>query len=127
MAGKCHRSHTDPLFSALKILKFEDLFKWNCSIFMHKYLQNSVPDSFENFFVPLSEPNRTNGFIIDKIKNNFLSQFPTYFLPKIWNSNSLAAKSLQSHNTFKHWIYSSYISEYPPMVKCADRKCPDCC
>ena len=47
VASKGHRSHTDPIFSSLTILKFEDLFKYNCSTFMHKYSQNKLPESFD--------------------------------------------------------------------------------
>ena len=68
VAGKKHRSHTDPLFSFLNIMKFEDLFKYNCSNFMHKYILNKQPESFKDIFQPLSETNRTNNYIIPKVK-----------------------------------------------------------
>ena len=36
IAGKDLRSHTDPLFKKLNILKFQDLIHYNKLIFMHK-------------------------------------------------------------------------------------------
>ena len=50
VAGKGHRSHTGPIFSSLGLLKFNDMFEYQCSIFMHKYLHNKLPSSFDNKF-----------------------------------------------------------------------------
>ena len=107
VAGKGVRSHTDPLFSDLNILKFEDLFLYNCSSFMNKYILNLLPKAFDDFFYPLSEPNRTNGFKLEKTKNKNLEKFPSVFLPKIWNDNSLLLKSMISHKSFtnaRSWL-----------------------
>ena len=124
--GKGHRTHTDPLFSSFNILKFEDLFKFNCSVFMHKYIYGKLPSSFHNFFNELAPPNRTKGFIEDKEKNKFLTQFPNFYLPKLWNKITLALKNNSSHSSFKDSLYSSFIANYPPAIKCFDKSCPDC-
>ena len=79
IAGKGHRSHSDPLFSKFDILKFEDLFKFNCSVFMHKYVLVKLSLSFGNFLQEMAPPNRTKGFVIDKVKSDYLYQFPSYF------------------------------------------------
>ena len=126
VAGKGHRSHTDPLFASLNILKFDDLFRYNCSTFMHKYIFNKLPPSFENKFTPFAPPNRPNGFIVDGARISFLEQFPAYFLPRIWNENSLENKNLESHTSFKNAIFESLIIEYPPAFKCKSKTCPDC-
>ena len=128
VAGKNHRAHTDPLFSALNVLKFEDLFTYNCSILMHKYIVNKLPESFRNKFSLLAPPNRTNSLIIEKVSstNKFLEQFPAYFLPRFWNANSMDNKNIESHTTFKHTIYETLIMEYPPAFRCKSRTCPDC-
>ena len=36
VAGKAHNSHTDPIFSKLRLLKFSDTFQYSSSLFMHK-------------------------------------------------------------------------------------------
>ena len=126
VAGRKHRSHTDPLFSFLNIMKFEDLFKYNCSNFMHKYILNKQPESFKDMFQPLSEPNRTNGYIIPRVKSKFLDQFPTSFLPKIWNENSLNQKHIKSINSFKNSLQKLFISKYPPHVNCESSFCDEC-
>ena len=126
VASKGHRSQTDPIFSSLNILKFEDLFKYNCSTFMHKYSQNKLPESFHEMFSSMSQPNRTCGYKLDIIKNNSLSQYPIFFLPKIWNQNTLEIKMTKSLNIFKKNLHKSLIEKYPSMAKCQIRSCPDC-
>ena len=87
VAGKKRSSHTDPLFSQLKILKFSDLFKMNCLNFMHNFAFGRQPQSFNNMFTPLGVQNRTGNYQITKYKSNFFDKFPSAFLPKIWNEN----------------------------------------
>ena len=66
---------------------------------MHKYVSKRLPTSFEDFFNPFPNPNRTKGFHEDKLRIGFLSQFPTYQLTKIWNSTFLANKQIESHKS----------------------------
>ena len=126
VAGKGHRTHADPLFSAFRALKFEDMFKYSCATFMHKYVQSRVPSSFHGFLNALPPPNRTNGFHLDLTQNKFLEQFPTFFLPKIWNKLPLNLKNMESHGCFKREMQTLLLSSYPPEYKCSDKKCPDC-
>ena len=125
MAGKGYRAHAYPFFASLNILKFEDLFVYNCSIFMLNYTVEKVPDSFVDFFTPLRLPNRTCGYQTDRLKSNFLAQFPTYFLPKIWNNNSFKLKLETSWTKFKTNLYHTLISNYSTFVRCNDQTFPD--
>ena len=93
---------------------------------MQKFNSNKQPESFKDMFQPLSEPNRTNGYVIPRIKNKFLDQFPTSFLPKIWNDNSLIQKNIKSSNLFKNSLKKSFIAAYPPSVHCDSASCNDC-
>ena len=93
---------------------------------MHKYNNEKLPASFEDFFMPFAHPNRNNNYRFDRIKNTFLSQFPTYFLPKIWNANDFHLKMTESHHSFKRLLYEQYISSYKKSVSCQDRSCVDC-
>ena len=93
---------------------------------MHKYAYSKLPLSFQNYFIPMALPNRTKSFLTEKAKNDFMLQFPTHFLPKIWNDNKPDLKNNSSHSSFKDRLYSSFISNYPPAIKCKDKKCPDC-
>ena len=74
---------------------------------MQSYTQDALPESFKNIFTLLSEPNRTNSFKLDRIKNNSFAHFLTYFLPKVWNSNSLTIKNILPQNLFKNTLKKS--------------------
>ena len=125
VAGKGYNSHTDPFFSKLNILKFEDLFKYNSCRFMHKCINEKLPPSFKDFFTPLSVPNRTHSFQQDK-KVDSLVKFPSYFLPTLWNSNSLFLKCTVSHSVFKKEMNKSLIAQYSQHVRCNYDGCVDC-
>ena len=126
VAGKSYRSHTDPIFSKLNILKFTDLFNYNCSAFMHKIILNKQPESFNGMFTPLFTPNRTKNFHTVKHKNDYMLQFPSILLPKIWNANNLELKNNESHPSMKKSLYNSIVSSYNPIVHCREAGCPDC-
>ena len=48
-------AHTDPLYKHLKVLKLEGNVKIQNSPFVHDYLNNMLPDCFQNYFSPLSD------------------------------------------------------------------------
>ena len=93
---------------------------------MHKYSLNLVPQSFQNLFCPLAEPNRTKKYVIERKKYKILEQFPPDFLPKIWNDISLLQKSILKHNTFKKDLKKSLIEKYPHTAWCSNPMCEDC-
>ena len=130
VAGKDIRSHTDPLFKKLNILKFYDLVKYNQCTFMHKLLNGKQPDSFDNFFIKApnfeSDTNRRCFcYVVDLLKNKTVGRFPTATLPRTWNSIDQSLKLVDSHSVFKKDIYYSLIDQYPTSVNCRNKSCPD--
>ena len=119
-------SHTDPIFSSLKIMKFNDLFKYNCSIFMHKIAFGKHPASFESMFTPLGATNRTGNYHIKIYKSTYLDRFPSAFLPKVWNNNSMDIKRCITLSSLKTLLSDKIISEYKSSQKCQYKNCPDC-
>ena len=93
---------------------------------MHRYVEGKLPISFDNFLCPLAPPNRTHGFIENKTRIKFLEQFPSFYLPKMWNNNSLYLKLINSHNKFKTECFESLIKNYASHVRCDDYMCQDC-
>ena len=69
-------SHTSNLFSKYNILKFQDLTKLNEISFMHKYVNNKLPNSFSNKFVKLSNFDRSVSFQLEVVKKSFLKTLP---------------------------------------------------
>ena len=112
VAGSQYNAHTDPLFKELKILKFHDLFEFSCNKFMFKFTNNLLPNSFCNMFQTLSMENRTNGYITSLVRKKCLESFPSSFLPKVWNKNSLLLKQTNSFTTFKMCLINEYLDSY---------------
>ncbi len=46
-----YNSHTDPLFKNSQILKLNDLYTYETTMFMYKYMTNKLPPSFANIFI----------------------------------------------------------------------------
>ena len=112
IARKPSTHHSEPLFSSLELLKFPDLFRYNCSLFMYKYTYNYLPLSFSGMFTPLSQPNRTLSYKLPRSKNSFVDQLPAAILPRIWNDLERESKTTSSVNVFKRNLYKSIIENY---------------
>ena len=125
VAGKSRVAHTDPIFARLNILKAEDLFKLNTGIFLHKYINNILPVSFKDMFTPLSNPNRTHNFKLEKTFCKYLDSFPKVTLPKTWNNFRLDLKSSKSVNSFKRNFQSDALFEYSTF-NCQNSTCYSC-
>ena len=126
VSGKFKLSHCDPLFHSLQVLKIHDLYRYNCAVFMYKYKENMLPESFNNMFTPLNDPNRTLGYRIPRSRTTFLGQFPLPSLPRIWNAQPLDIKSSRSVNVFRSRLLSSIVDEYPTEVRCNRAACREC-
>ena len=48
-------AHSSPLFKELKVLKIQDSIKLHNCIFVHDYLNNKLPNCFDNYFITLSD------------------------------------------------------------------------
>ena len=104
--------NADSIFHRLSLLKFEDLFKSACNKFVFKFIRNKLPSSFSCFLTPMGMQNRTNSFITKKTKGKFLEQFPSHFLPQIWNDNSLESKMAKSLNSLKRHHFKLCMEKY---------------
>lgn len=113
IAGKDISVGTGHLFGELNLLKIQDLFTLNCNKFMFKILHGKAPRSFSNMFPTLSGENRSNSFSLPSYKGKFIRQFPSNYLPKVWNSGSLelrrSASMLTMIKTFCNLCRESYM------------------
>ena len=53
-------AHTDPLFSKLKLLKLDDLYKHQLGIFMYKAANNKLPDSMSSMLTRIQNIHKHN-------------------------------------------------------------------
>ena len=125
VSDKSRSDHADPLFGKLGMLKFEDLHKLNVGIFMHKYINNKLPISFQNMFKPLSEPNRSKNFLLEKTRLKKIEWFPKVIFPRIWNSLSFKLKSAGSLSILKRVMKLETINLYKDF-QCHKSACYSC-
>ena len=123
--GASYNAHADPIFHDLKILKFDDLLSAQAQSFMYKYHNSILPSSFDGMFIPLSNQNRTLSYKQPLIVIKRLLRFPTYFLPKFWNSLPHISKVKSSHRGFLKDIKDNALENYSEF-KCIRQKCISC-
>ena len=126
VANKDFRSHTDPIFKSLNIMKFSDLYEYNCILFMHRYAYARHPCPILNTFTPLSVNNRTGNYLLQKYKYIFFDKFPSVSLLKIWNEQTPEIKNCISLSSVKLKVTQKILEKYNDKVKCNYINCPDC-
>ena len=111
IAGVKYRSHTNPIFSRLKILKVNDLVKYQIYTFMYNYINNFCPNSFTGFFTPYNNENRSRNFRLPVPFKKSLDHFPSYNVPKIWNNLGLTYKRIENYQSFKSKVRELLIKQ----------------
>jgi len=119
-----YNSHTGQIFSKFNILKFPDLVNLNQACFMHKYVNNKLPSSFQNFFVKLNNFDRSLSFQLGILKQTNLKCFSSYSIPKLWNELPLSLKRKTSLKSFKKYYSSTLLESYS--TPCTVTNCYSC-
>ena len=92
------QSHTDPLFKQNILLKINDIFKLQTTLFMHDYVHNidKLPKSFNNFIGNIPTNKATRHFDLPRLKalTQFSDNLTKLSWPCIWNNLD---------NTYKEW------------------------
>ena len=83
------RTHTEPLFSELNILKVSNFYKYNIALFMYKLNCSKLPDKFPMFVhnheIHNYEARQSDHFHIPKCRTNLSKMSIKYQGPIIWN------------------------------------------
>ena len=95
-------SHTDMLFKLSEILKVTDIYKLQCALFVHDYMHNKLPISFNDSFTKTANPNsrQSSNFFRHRPRTKFSSRLPKHKFPVIWNSLGHDHHSITSRNIF---------------------------
>ena len=125
VSNSSFNAHTIPLFGKLNILKLHDILQLKGSIFMYKYFNERLPESFNNMFCALSHQNRTKCLRLERPIGKVLEQFPKVFLPQIWNSLSLEIKNSCSLNSLKNKLHVDKTNMYL-QFECSKSNCYSC-
>jgi hypothetical protein len=112
---------TNPLFISLGIVRFNDLIFYHNALFMFDYHTGSLPDTFQNVFLPISQKHSYNtrlasrsSYSLPKIRTNY-GKFNIRFAgPKTWNDIKEDLKSL-GKSKFKQELKNLLLQSYSNM------------
>ena len=128
-----YRSHTEPLFKCNQILKFEDMYTMQISLFVYDLNNDLLPKSFRNL---LSQNCLARHGIITRQNNlipqsrprtTFSSKLPKHNFTRIWNKTGSTLAHGKNRLTFKRLLKNSYLEAYRSQIKCFNPRCTDCC
>ena len=115
-------SHTDPLFKGSRILKLHDIYQLEVMLFMHDYINDRLPVSFQHIYSLRSDTEgayntrQSNTFILPRTKSRFVDRLPLYQFPTMWNRSVQHIKVDVSRNCFERLIKNQCITSYPTVV-----------
>jgi hypothetical protein len=120
MSNVGYRDHTSPLFLNHKILQLEKLIKMSNLKFMHCFVQNRLPFSFNEMRItnrnrnPVLQLRNADDFLYLPIDLRPL-KFPYFTFPKMWNDKT-ASKLIPSKKYFcaslKFALLASIVVKY---------------
>ena len=127
-----YRSHTEPLFKSNQILKFEDMYTMQISLFVYDLNNDLLPKSFRNL---LSKNCLARHGIITRQNNlipqprprtTFSSKLPNHNFTRIWNKTGSTLAHGNNRLTFKRLLKNSYLEAYELQIQCINPRCTDC-
>ena len=105
VGNQSYFSHTNPIFSCLKILKFKDIYKYNLGIYMYKNLENfTIRSSLHNYETRSRDSYDTLFQRLTLTRRQSLE----FKGPENWNSIPLYIKVAPSLDIFKK-SYKEYL------------------
>ena len=125
-------SHTGPKFKKSGILKLHDLFVYQSLLFVHDYLSNKLPNSFNGCFptnrdMPSSRTTRQSSLLhVPKYPLKFSQRQPIGFLPSLWNKWTKLIPEKVSRSQAKKIIKTTLLQDYPDVVRCENTRCYEC-
>ena len=128
-----YRGHTEPLFKSNQILKFEDMYTMQISLFVYDFNNDLLPKLFRNV---LSKNclarhgiiTRQNNLIPQsRARTTFSSKLPKHNFTRIWNkSGSTLAHGNLNRLTVKRLLKNSYLEAYESQIQYINPRCTDC-
>ena len=116
------RCHSSPLFSSLKLLKVDDIVKFNVLNFVYDFRHNLLPDDLKQFYSICSDIHNYNNRLVDdslfvtRINSvNYGTKTIKYQGPIIWNElikNKPSFTKFHTKGAFKYNIKKYFVSFY---------------
>ena len=127
-----YNAHTTPIFSELKLLKLEDIFKIALLKFHFKYENNQLPQYFSNMFLTenVTHDHDTRQRVQDRPQRPHKSSSDKtirYHMPTFLENVSDAIKEkTQTHSIQGFVAYAKYIFMNDYIFECTDPNCWPC-
>ena len=121
-----HRlSHTDPLFSKLRILNIDDLYTQCVRMFSFHLFQDALPGGISPIFQKANHQHDTRGTKSNIFVSHCDAKSIKHIAPKAWNSLPCDLKRCQSIASFKNNSKVDFIRSYSRFA-CNRRPCQSC-
>ena len=110
-------AHSSKLFLNLKLLKLDDLMKFQLGTFMYKLKYNKLPNVIPHMFVTNENihshnTRNKNGYLIPSVRTNCRKFTVGYAGPILWNSFPQKLRQLPSEVIFKKKLKSILLATY---------------
>ena len=110
-------AHTDPLFAMTKLIKLEDLYKYQLGIFMQKvtHSQHRIchPCSYVLIRYTVTNSENKNAYYIQQIRTNTRKSTINFSGPTYWNTLPVNLRQIVSIHLFKKKFKELLQSKYP--------------
>ena len=131
VALKSYKSHTEPIYKDLNILKLRDKLEYCRSVFMHQYKNKKLPISFSDIYTDITNTDELQtrhndyNFLIKPAIKRHLETFPLRQILHNWNSLDLELKATANADEFKTLLKNKLSSHYSYETDCP-RNCFSC-
>jgi hypothetical protein len=127
--------HTHSLFKKADVLPLPSLIKFSQLQFMHSYVHDLIPSSFERIwatnFNRRNEENRPNlrndqDIEVPFARTNFAQKMPLSAFPKMWNELSNVVKYDPNRIVFSNKLKTCFLEQLIENFVCIRDNCPCC-
>ena len=120
-----YNAHTEPLFKKLKLLKVQDIFNIQQFKFYHKFVNNNLPEYFDQQFFSNTVNHNYNvrdreNLIIPFVRHVFAQKCIRYSIPKLINrTDRLIVDKCFSHSLhgFSIYVKKYFIQNYDELCR----------
>ena len=110
-------THMSPLFHKLQVLTVDDVYIFNCCIFMYKIKNCMLPTGFCNMFIKLSDMyvrtrHSKHDYYLKSVHLDVCKRFISFAGVKNWSSLSNDIKCAPSLSVFKNVMFCNLILKY---------------
>ena len=130
-------AHSEPLFKMLEILPLSSLVNFNKLVFIQSSLYSHSPIIFRNRWLKNRERRSLagnlgpdlrddNDLFVPFSRTKFVSRFPLYSLPKLWNDLPDLVDIISNDTEFKFKLKIHMLEKLNDTVSCKRLLCPTC-